>query len=160
MKAVQPVLILSILTLPSSYKLTIDLQLQSDCHQIAKIGDLVVLLNRNAIVPWFILVPDSASQKYRELFELPHDLRNQLDSLSDAISQYLIEEFSAYKINTAAIGNVVEQLHFHIVGRYLDDCCWPKPVWGNLTEQQSYTGEELKKITSDITKLINNIPLV
>lgn len=124
---------------------------------VGEIDNLAILLNKNAILPWFILVPYSKSEEYRELFELPSSIRNPLSELSDSLSKYLIEDFSAYKINTAAIGNMVEQLHFHVVGRYKDDCCWPKPIWGNLTEYRDYTDEALSKITSDISALITNL---
>lgn len=130
-------------------------QLKKDCHQIAMTDDICVLLHRNAVVPWFILVPLSSANKFRELYELPVELRTNLDLLTDRISQYLLKKQGADKINTAAIGNLVNQLHLHVIGRSENDECWPQTIWGNLKSQQAYDDHQLEKITADIHKLIN-----
>ena len=133
----------------------INSQLLSDCHQIISTENILILLHKNASLPWFILVPYSDEQEYRELFELPAEIRNEIDSLSDKISRYLVDTFNAYKINIAAIGNIVEQLHLHIIARYEGDVCWPNPVWGNLTDTKEYEANTLQKIVSDVTVLAN-----
>lgn len=130
-------------------------QLAQDCYQILKTKNIQVLLHRNASVPWFILVPLSDSVEYLEVFELPHGQRADLNWLSDCLSQYLIESFQVEKINVAAIGNLVPQLHIHVVGRKSGDPCWPNPVWGNLSEFAEYSDQEIEKIHSDITELVS-----
>lgn len=133
----------------------INKQLAEDCYQVHRVKDIQILLHKNALVPWFILVPLSDLVEYREIFELSQKQRTDLNSLSDALSQYLIENFSAEKINVAAIGNLVPQLHIHVVGRKLNDACWPEPIWGNLTELTKYSEQELEKIQTEITQLVS-----
>lgn len=87
-----------------------------------------VLLMNDRQYPWCILVPrrDSVS----EIFELDDQDAQQLQKEICLLSQILNEEFDAYKINVGALGNMVRQLHVHIIARQLDDIAWPKPVWG------------------------------
>jgi diadenosine tetraphosphate (Ap4A) HIT family hydrolase len=132
----------------------IDKRLLADCHQLEESKSIAVLLHRNAQLPWFILVPLSQKGIYRELFELPKQQRTDLQKLSDLLSSYLIESFESEKINVAALGNVVEQLHLHVIGRRRDDNCWPDPVWGNLNHTASYSQDALSKIESDISSRI------
>lgn len=102
-----------------------------------------LLLHRNALLPWFILVPPTA---VTDLFELAETERQA--ALSEAaLVAGLIKNFLDHaKINFAAIGNVVPQLHLHVVGRRPDDPCWPAPVWGHLTESREYSTERLAEI--------------
>ncbi len=78
--------------------------------------------------PWLILVP-----RYSNLRDL-HDLSKvQLAEVMEEVrlvSDILVEEFKAFKINVAALGNMVPQLHIHVIARYEDDPAWPGPVWG------------------------------
>jgi diadenosine tetraphosphate (Ap4A) HIT family hydrolase len=62
------------------------------------------------------------------------------------ISAFVKQTFGCAKTNFASIGNVVPQLHLHIVGRKPDDPCWPAPVWGNLAEIREYSAGELRRI--------------
>lgn len=136
----------------------IDPQLTADCHFIGQGNNIAILLNRNSLIPWFILVPLAESTKppvsIRELYELPEAQRMHLQQLSDRLSSYLIETFGAQKINIAALGNVVEQLHLHVIGRHQGDRCWPKPVWGNLTESEQYSDQALNTIETDVARII------
>lgn len=136
--------------------MNIDKQLQADCHQLGIFRDIAILLHKNAILPWFILVPLSTDTKFRELYELSSRQRGHLQQLADALSKYLIARDSE-KINIAALGNVVEQLHLHLIGRRRDDCCWPDPVWGNLTGSEDYPESAQQEIREDITQLIQQL---
>lgn len=135
----------------------IDQQLAADCHQLIQIEDIEVLLHKNSEVPWFILVPLSQTQLYRELFELPCDQRSSLQRVSDMLSGYLLQSLQSEKINIAAIGNMVEQLHLHVIGRRKDDSCWPKPIWGNLEQFKNYDEDRLEKIKTDISRLLTSV---
>lgn len=134
----------------------LDKQLVKDCHQLAEIDGVAVLLHKNAIVPWFILVPVSQTQFFRELFELPTWQRNQLQRAADALSTYLIQSHNSEKINIAALGNLVEQLHLHVIGRRKGDDCWPNPVWGNLHQVKEYSEDSLVRIHTDVSRLLQN----
>jgi len=84
----------------------------------------------DARYPWFILVPQRADVS--EIHQLSGALRQQLMSESAAVSEALAVGFSADKINIAALGNVVPQLHVHHIARFRDDPAWPAPVWGKF----------------------------
>jgi diadenosine tetraphosphate (Ap4A) HIT family hydrolase len=118
-------------------------QLLADCHQLGKLAICHVLLHRNAILPWFILVPET---EIADLLDLPDDLRRAAMDEAAAIARFVKARLGYMKINFAAIGNVVPQLHLHIVGRSADDACWPAPVWGHLKEAREYSNTELKRI--------------
>lgn len=123
-------------------------QLEKDTHFIAELDCSRVLLNKNAEIPWFILVPRG---DYRDLDDMQKLRRNRLLAESDKIADLLRDEFSAEKINVAALGNMVPQLHLHVIGRRADDPCWPNPIWGNLNTESAWSEgqiERLRKLTS------------
>jgi diadenosine tetraphosphate (Ap4A) HIT family hydrolase len=99
-----------------------------------------VLLHRNAAVAWFILVPETEEQ---DLLSLPAALREAVMEECSRIAAFVREHFRCPKINFAAIGNVVPQLHLHVVGRRATDPCWPRPIWGNLDRAVAYAPETL-----------------
>ena len=102
-----------------------------------------MLLHKNALVPWFILVPKVNST---DLLDLPATQRNQIMGECAVIADFINQHFHSTKINFAALGNLVPQLHLHIIGRCISDPCWPKPVWGNLFTDKSYSSMELESI--------------
>lgn len=118
-------------------------QLQQDCHYIADLGCARVLLNRNAEIPWFILVPRG---DFRDLDDMPRLGRQRLLDESDRVANILRDQFDAEKINVAALGNMVPQLHLHVIGRRSDDHCWPNPIWGNLSETSDWQAEKLAEL--------------
>ena len=120
-------------------------QLLADCHVIAAMPAGLLLLHRNAALPWFILVPDTTET---ELLFVATDQRNAIMADAERVARYLRAEFDSTKVNVAALGNQVPQLHLHVVGRRVGDACWPKPVWGNLTEAASWTDAQLAQIRS------------
>ena len=101
-------------------------QLLADCHRLGRLEFCHVLLNRNAVLPWFILVPETA---VTDLLDLPETERTAALHEAAIIGQWIKRHFGYGKINFAAIGNVVPQLHLHVVGRKPGDRCWPAPVW-------------------------------
>ncbi len=105
----------------------LDPRLQQDCHELGRLACASVLLMDNADYPWFILVPFTDRV---ELHELDADLREALWQAVIDLSRFVSRCFATDKINVAAIGNVVRQLHVHVVGRREDDPCWPGVVWG------------------------------
>jgi len=125
-------------------KFKLDPQLARDCLVLGKLDRSLLLLMNNSLVPWFILVPQTAET---ELTDLPTsdqtDILEQINLLSAFIKQY----FEISKLNTAAIGNIVKQLHIHVVGRDPSDYCWPNVVWGT-TEKESYTDQQVNEITT------------
>lgn len=118
-------------------------QLLADCHVVGNLATGLLLLHRNAALPWFILVPDTAET---ELLFVETALRNAILEDAERVGRYLSASFDSAKVNVAALGNQVPQLHVHIVGRQVGDACWPKPVWGNLTEERVWTDAQLAGI--------------
>lgn len=106
-------------------------QLQQDCLVIGRFELCLVLLSKDANYPWCILVPER--EQVTEIHQLSEQDRQQLMSESCLLAETLAELFAADKMNVAAIGNMVPQLHIHHVVRYRNDAAWPKPVWGAVT---------------------------
>jgi len=118
-------------------------QLQKDCLIVGRFTLCRLLLMRDANYPWFILVPDRDG--ITEIFQLSEDDQVQLLRESSRLSAVLVERFQADKLNIAALGNVVPQLHIHHVVRYRDDAAWPAPVWGRVPARP-YTPEGLAAV--------------
>lgn len=78
--------------------------------------------------PWVILVPAIAG--IREIYELPEAQQQRLMTESSALSRAMMEAFKGDKMNVAALGNMVPQLHIHHIVRFEGDPAWPGPVWG------------------------------
>jgi diadenosine tetraphosphate (Ap4A) HIT family hydrolase len=120
-------------------------RLLEDCHWLGRFALSHVLLHRNAGVPWFILVPQ-VGPEIVELHQLDAAQRRLLDEELDTVAQFIKEQLGARKLNIAAIGNLVPQLHVHVVGRHEGDPCWPRVVWGNLPEGPAWSVERVEAI--------------
>ena len=107
----------------------LDKRLEGSTHLIVRHGRIQVRLVDDSRYFWLMLVPevDGAS----ELHDLGDATQQTLIQLGARLGAWLKAETGADKINSAAIGNVVPQLHFHIVARHRDDPAWPDPIWGN-----------------------------
>lgn len=101
------------------------------------------------MLPWFILVPDTA---VTDLLDLPEERRSAALDESALVADMIKKFFAHPKINFAAIGNVVPQLHLHVVGRKSDDPCWPAPVWGHLTESREYSASRVGEIRTTLVR--------
>jgi diadenosine tetraphosphate (Ap4A) HIT family hydrolase len=97
----------------------------------AEIGDLPlarVLLMNDANYPWLVLVPRLADAV--EIIDLDDGQQVQMMYEISLLARVLKDVSKCDKLNVAAIGNVVPQLHLHVVGRSRSDAAWPRPVWG------------------------------
>ena len=117
--------------------------LQQDCLVIGRFRLCYLLLNRDANYPWFILVPDR--EEITEIHQLVEVDQQQLMRESVQLATALEAAFAPDKLNIAALGNVVPQLHVHHIVRYRNDPAWPDPVWGRLPPQ-AYTREDLQSV--------------
>ncbi len=106
----------------------IDSRLAADSFDLGQLPLSHLRLMNDRRYPWLILVPEQPD--IREIFELFVTQRTQLLEEIVLISGFIRDSFSVDKINVAALGNVVPQLHVHVIGRRHDDFAWPKPVWG------------------------------
>lgn len=105
-------------------------QLEKDCIAIGKLQLSRLLLMNDSQFPWFILVPEIKG--ITEIYQLRKQQRSLLIEESSTLAEKLNTLFKADKINIAAIGNLVPQLHVHHVVRYRTDKAWPAPVWGKF----------------------------
>lgn len=102
--------------------------LATDTRPVLDLPLCRVLLMNDAQYPWLILVPRLPD--LREVHDLPAQLRAQLWAEVDAVAEALAGQVQADKMNIAALGNQVPQLHVHCIARFRDDAAWPRPVWG------------------------------
>jgi diadenosine tetraphosphate (Ap4A) HIT family hydrolase len=103
-----------------------------------------LLLMGDRRFPWCILVP--RIPELTELHQLDAALRPRLFDEIDAVSRALLARPSITKINVGALGNLVPQLHVHVVGRHAADAAWPGPVWGSGAAEP-YSEPELQTLT-------------
>lgn len=137
--------------MPSDFVL--DARLKNDCHILGRLDDAtLLLLMDNALVPWFILVPQA---DVTELHELEHATQLQLLDHISLISTYLKHDLCVDKVNVAAIGNIVRQLHIHVVGRKEGDYCWPGVVWG-AEGRMPYTELAVQEISASINRVFDD----
>jgi diadenosine tetraphosphate (Ap4A) HIT family hydrolase len=115
--------------------------LAADTIEISRWHVSRVLLMKNANYPWLILVP--ARQNLCGLHELSNSDRpvmmDEIIRASDALKKL----HKPARINVAALGNMVEQLHVHVIARFEDDAAWPAPVWG-VGPPLAYAQDELQ----------------
>jgi diadenosine tetraphosphate (Ap4A) HIT family hydrolase len=103
-------------------------QLERDSVAIGDLPLCRALLINDAHYPWMLLVPRRAGVS--EIVELPESERGQLMAEIAQASHAMKAMTGCDKLNVAALGNVVPQLHVHVIARSRDDAAWPKPVWG------------------------------
>jgi len=105
-------------------------KLRADSFFIADLKISRLLLMNDANYFWFILVPREPNLE--EITDL--SFLNQIELLKEInfLSEILKKDFGAQKLNIAALGNMVRQLHIHVIGRFENDASFPKPVWGAL----------------------------
>lgn len=118
----------------------LDPRLQQDTLPIGDFSLCRLLLSNDSNYPWFILVPRRAA--ISEVFELDQQDQLQLWQETNDLAKILKDAFKADKLNVAALGNVVSQLHMHVIVRHRDDCAWPAPIWGRHPAKP-YTAEQV-----------------
>ena len=117
--------------------------LARDTVEIARLPLCRVLLMKDRRFPWLILVPER--QEIREIHELTPEDRRQLVEEIARVSEVLVRLFHPAKLNVGALGNIVPQLHVHVVARFETDPAWPGPVWGS-GPTLPYADEEMEEI--------------
>lgn len=121
---------------------TIHPTLLEECYYLGRLPSTEVLLHRNGSLPWFILVPETELQ---DLLDLPREHRDGVMADCAAISAFIKKVLGFDKINFAGLGNVVPQMHLHIIGRTTVDPCWPQPVWGNMVDSEVYVPGQVEE---------------
>ncbi len=113
----------------AKHEFVLDPKLDADCIFVADLSLSRLLLMNDKRYPWVILVPKRKG--ISEIHYLPRKDQISLFRETTTIAEIIEDLFNPRKLNIAAIGNIVSQLHIHIIGRNENDPAWPAPVWGH-----------------------------
>lgn len=130
-----------------------DSRLQQDSHVLGDFPLCRLLLSKDANYPWFILVPKRAGVS--ELFDLSQEDQLQFWKETTYLAEALKGEFAADKMNVATLGNVVSQMHMHVIVRHQHDAAWPAPVWGKVPAVE-YAPGQVEAIGRRLRELLGN----
>jgi diadenosine tetraphosphate (Ap4A) HIT family hydrolase len=139
----------------SASDFALDPQLAADAVALVEWPLSGVLLMNDRRFPWLILVPRRAGAT--EAFDLPQRDRARLWLEVGEVARRLKGETGVLKINIGALGNIVRQLHVHVVGRTVDDIAWPRPVWGFGT-REPYDADALSAACMRFRALLSSPP--
>lgn len=121
--------------------------LAADCHVLGTWRELLLLLHRDDHVRWFILVPETDATEWHELSV---HLRDQLLTASSILGTMLKRDDGCDKVNIAAIGNMVPQFHFHVIGRWRTDPYWPGVAWGRSVPGCGYGDADVTALKAQV----------
>lgn len=125
--------------------------LEKDCIQLGKLQLCRVLLMNDSQFPWLILVPEKPD--LTEIYQLSEQDQQVLIQESSFVTEQLAGIYLADKMNIAALGNMVPQLHIHHVVRYKSDKSWPAPVWGQF-DALPYTEDKLMDTVKKVKRAL------
>lgn len=131
----------------------LDSRLEQDTLPIGDFPLCRLLLMNDAQYPWFILVP--RREAVSELFQLDAADQQQLWGETTAFAEIVKDSFGADKMNVATLGNVVSQLHMHVIARSRDDAAWPAPVWGKH-QPKPYTQDQAAAIRARLKTVLTD----
>lgn len=130
-------------------------QLEKDCTVLGEFTLCSLLLANDANYPWFILLPNR--ENITEIHQLSPTDQQQLLNESMFFCHCLEAIYQPDKLNIAALGNVVPQLHIHHIVRFTSDACWPAPVWGSVASQP-VTAEIINTTRNQLLTWFNKNP--
>ena len=125
--------------------------LAADTTEITRFRICHVLLMKDAHYPWLILVP--ALPDLTGLHELNGNERPQVMEEINKAASAMQQLYTPRRMNVAALGNVVEQLHIHVIARFESDPAWPKPVWGALP-RKDYAPAQLQETVETLRRVL------
>lgn len=124
----------------------IDPELEKGSFFIAELELSSLYVKNDKENPWFVLVPRKANAS--ELVDLTHEEQCMLMEEVTLVSEFLKMYYKPFKINIGALGNIVRQLHVHVIARYETDRAWPQALWGT-TPSEHFEQFELENIKSN-----------
>ncbi len=130
----------------------LDQGLANDCIRLGQFAGAELLLMNNALYPWLILVPHCA---HTELYQLEAREQQILLSAINQLSAFIKQHFASEKLNIASIGNIVSQLHIHIVGRQQSDAAWPNTVWSS-PQRELYAAAAVRNICAALAQYLGD----
>jgi len=132
-------------------RFSIDPVIEQNSIFISNLSLSTVFLKNDKENPWFILVPRKANAI--ELIDLNHEEQTMLMEEITIVSEFLKSHYRPHKMNVGSLGNIVTQLHIHIIGRNPTDRAWPGPIWGTPTTQE-FDYNELENIKSNFAEFL------
>lgn len=129
-------------------------QLAKDTIQVGQYELSDVLLMNDTRYPWVILVPRRVN--VREIHQLTESEQQRLLHESSFTAKAMMQLFSAHKMNVAALGNMVEQLHLHHIARFTTDATWPNPVWGR-GDAEPYSEVAVSAMLSQLRRALDEL---
>jgi diadenosine tetraphosphate (Ap4A) HIT family hydrolase len=126
-------------------------QLKKDTFFIGSLKIADILLMNDSRYPWLILVP--RINGVCDITDLPVEQRAEFTEEINHVAILMKQHYQPERMNIAMIGNIVPQLHCHIIARFKEDFAWAKPVWG-IGEAVAYKEVEQEKIVSLLQKLL------
>ena len=132
----------------------LDSRLKQDTWLIGELPLCSLLLSNDSNYPWFILVP--RREGISELFQLDDDDQQLMWRETTAVARVLKELLCADKMNVATLGNVVKQMHMHVIARYTTDPAWPGPVWGKHPAKP-YTRDAVLNLRDKLKAIMGDV---
>lgn len=126
-------------------------QLEGDCITVAELPLCRVLLLNDSRYPWLVLIPRRAD--IVEVYELTDTEQQQLWQEVTRCGEALMQRHNGYKLNIGALGNMVPQLHVHVIVRNPDDEAWPGPVWG-VGKATPYSQQEITQYIQQYSSML------
>ena len=131
---------------------TLHPRLEAGTHPLGFIHGCHILLKNNAAFPWILIVPE-VEDGIEDLHQLSPERYAEVAFLIRSISNFISDHFQPEKLNIGCIGNIVRQMHIHIVGRSESDPAWPGTVWAS-DAKKTYSEEEIESIRTAAKKAL------
>lgn len=132
-------------------RFSVDPVIEQNSIFIKNLGLSTIYLKNDKENPWFILVPRKAGAV--ELIDLTHEEQTMLMEEITIVSEFLKSHYRPHKMNVGSLGNIVTQLHIHVIARSPNDRAWPGPIWGTPTTQE-FDHNELENIKSNFNEFL------
>lgn len=133
-----------------------DARLVADSYPVTELPLCQLRLMDDARFPWLVLVPRRL--EVSEVFELDPAAQQQLWREATAVGRAMLEALGGDKLNLASLGNVVAQLHVHVIVRRREDAAWPAPVWGH-GQAEAYTLDRLAEMRARLLAEVEGLDL-
>jgi diadenosine tetraphosphate (Ap4A) HIT family hydrolase len=132
----------------------LDPRLDNSSFKIIDLDLSEIRLKNNAHFPWIILIPHVSSD-ITEIFQLsPAEKKILLDEIA-RVSKIMNTFFKPDKLNVGALGNIVSQLHIHVIARFQKDLCWPQSVWHDNVPEVAYITEQHDQLINQLRILLS-----
>ncbi|MCP4355069.1 MAG: HIT family protein [Proteobacteria bacterium] len=129
----------------------LDERIENSTVQLGMMGISRVLLSKDANYPWVLLIPEIEGAT--EMHELTQEQQQDVTKAMTFVSTILKDYFKADKMNVANLGNIVSQLHIHVVARFEGDLAWPDPIWGHSPAKE-YEQQKFETLCKDLKTVL------